>query len=363
MVKKYYYTRRHLYQQFVNEFERVYSWLGRQVAEEFLLSLAGWNIDHYTNQEWRVRQHILMFWQPAWYKSTFLNKFREILDIRKCKLLTDVSNAALRGTIDKGIFIPPLVVTYPFMTINEIAKITKSSDKDLLQTFLMVLEEGVGSASYAKFATLKEPERKEIEKKYSRNSVIFTDDTSFEYKTDTLFLCATYKDEFIEDDAFQSRFNIIIPQRELTGELTKYVDNQEPLNITDEMKKTLRYLIFKKPPMKFEYDLSDEIYDNNPTPRDSGKLKSWAYSRQWWGFEVDDILIEARFNHNVTSCIQARLTNEDKIIELLTDNEYDITTLCKEIGISRTWAYRVINRNNRFIKTRKDGKKTLYKFV
>lgn len=356
--KKYYYTRRHLYEQIVNEFEQAYSWLGRQVAEEFLLAMASWNIDHYIKPDWRARQHILLFWKHGWLKSTLIKRFRDILGVKKSKLISDISNAALRGTVDKGDFIPPIVIQYPFICISELGKLTTAGDKDLVQTFLMVLEEGEGGASLAKIAKIKDDDREIISMKYP---ILFTDPTSFEYQTDAVFLCATYSAKFIEDVALQSRFNIVIPQRPLTGELSKYIEQHGKFNIADNTKQELYNLLNKPPPMNFDYRLADEIYETDPSPRDISKLKSWAWSRMWWGYEVDDTFILARFNQDTKGQLEAQSNVEDKMVMMLERKPHSVSEICIALSCTSAYVYRIINRNKHIRKLKdKELNKIVY---
>lgn len=56
-----------IYETIVDSFENKYSFLGKQFAEEFLLSVASSNIQKNSKPEFRVRRHLALFWPPAWF--------------------------------------------------------------------------------------------------------------------------------------------------------------------------------------------------------------------------------------------------------------------------------------------------------
>lgn len=348
--------RRHVYDGIVASFEEAYGWLGAQTAREMLLSAASWNLQTFRPPKYRIRRHLLLYWKHGWLKSTLLLRFREILGDDLCVVIGDVSNAAFRGTVEGTKFVPPLTKLVPFMMVLELGKVTASSDEDLVQTMLMVLEEGVFTASYAKFAKLSQKERQMSEKDYGLK---WKSNILFEGKTDMVMMAATYKEDFIKDLALLDRFFPVVPQQELNGKLTQQIE-QNTFNVNPILVDQFREIIKNPPPddMQFFDDLPAEYFDKNPSPRDCSSLKSYIACRSFWGLDTDLSKIIARAD-GVVNTRRGTMSLEDQIIEILENHMASVEEIVLKTGYGKSTVYGIIknlradkikNKNGTFFK-------------
>jgi len=309
--------RKKIYDNVTESFKNKYDWLGESFAEEFLLSLASWNIQQHSNPEFRVRRHLVLYWAPAWFKSSLLYKGYQWLGSDLCTMMTDVTLAALRGTVEAGQFVSPFTLKRPFSICTEFGQIIQGGDTgELVQKLLNVLEEGVVTVSLGKIALLTADRRKDIAEEYG---IDFIDNNTFTYDTNWVLMAGTYNRKFMVDNAFQSRFNILYPDQKLTSKLTKFVNQSPPYNMDEDTAYGLRQEITRKRTVETNVKLPDEVFDldDNVTPRESSSLQSYVLCRAWWGIKtpknelLDKLkLIKAR-NDEVWK------TADDKVLEEL----------------------------------------------
>jgi len=166
-----------IYNEIVDAFEQKYFFLGKQFAEEFLLTAASRNIQDYSEPDFRVRRHLLLYWQCSWLKSSLLHKARHLLGRELCMGLSDISNAALRGTVEAGRFISPYTLKRPFAVCTEFGQVVNKGDSsELVQKLLNVLEEGEVEVSLGKISLLTPEERIKAEEKWG---IYFIDSNTF----------------------------------------------------------------------------------------------------------------------------------------------------------------------------------------
>lgn len=326
--------RSEIYDSIVESFYNKYSWLGEQVAEEMLLTASSWNLQHYSNPDFRLRRHLLLFWPPAWIKSSLLMRMRSIFGNDLCGHLSDISTAAMRGSVESGRFRAPECLKHPFTVCTEFGQLINSGgdSSELVQKLLNLLEEGVVTVSLIKAGGLLQSER---EKAIRNWGIEFDDDNNFTYHTDWVILAGTYNKKFLADSALESRFNIVTPHKKLDSELTKYINRSPPFHLDDEVKLKFRDEIFKDTPSDIRCILPDSVYspEVNLNVRESSMLISAILNRRWWGKDIsDDEIIEKAKAIKATSDNIWR-TPDDKVFDAIFLEEKSVEELCTELDM------------------------------
>ena len=331
--------RKELYNEVVDAFEQSYSWLGKQFAEEMMLSLASWNVQTFSNPNFRARRHMILFWAPSWFKSTLLNKTYHLLGPELCTIMTDVSHAALRGTVESGQFVSPFTLKRPFSICTEFGQVLSGADStEIVQKLLNILEEGLVTVSLGKISYLSPTQREEIKDKYG---ITFIDNNTFTYHTNWVLMAGTYNRRFLVDNALESRFNIVYPEKRLDAQLTKYVINSRPFMISDDVINGVRNEILRKTIVNCNIKLPDEVFDENTniTPRESAGLLSTIICRAWWGLKTDKEYILKKIDNMRLRSKAVWMTADDKVFEAIEQEAKTATQIAEETGLSKRQVY------------------------
>lgn len=328
-----------VYEKIVAAFEHDYGWLGRQFSEQFLLSCASWNIQQFSFPNFRIRRHLLLFWQAGYLKSTLLVKAYELLSPELCTIMTDVSLAALRGSVDFGRFVSPYTLKRPFSICTEFGQVVAGYEStEIIQKLLNVLEEGMVTVSLGKIGSLSALDREEISKEYG---ITFIDNNTFTYKTNWVLMAGTYNRKFLVDNAFESRFVLMIPEKELDNNLTKYINNTKPEGIDVALAAEFRRHVLDPVSIPLEVKLPDEIYaeESNLTLRQSSYLLSHILCKSWWGVKVDaQEIIDLAKTIKVHSDSVWR-SADDKVFDAIDSASKTADEIKKETGLSKRQVY------------------------
>lgn len=350
--------RKQIYEEIIQEFEKKYSWWGRQWAEEFLKSMASWNIQEYSKPEFRVRRHPMLYAPPAWFKTTMLKKAYEILGPDLCMIMSDVTMAGLRGTVEGRMFIAPFTLKRPFAISTEFGQVV-TGDEDLTQKLLNLLEEGIVNVTLAKIASIDPVERENAQLKYG---IHFDDINSFTYTTNWVLMAGTYASKFLMDDAFKSRFSVITPEKELDSTLIKHVHHAGPFVLSETCVSTLRREIMKDEPIETIIKLPDEVYDYGLSPRDISTILSDLLTKKWWGFNPtkDDAIDLAQKCKLINDSVWK--SAEDKVFEALDGPPKSVPEIAKEKKLSKRSVYEIVKKKQmtKFIDY-EDGNKIKYR--
>ncbi len=366
-------TRKETYYAIVKAFEDKYTWLGRQFAEEALLSLSSWNIQNFNDPkyvgdrdeemkwvrhspEYRARKHLLLFWQPGFIKSSLLLKLRELLGGEICGSITDVTTAAIRGSVESGRFKAPVCLKHPYTICSEFGQLINSSSdsSELVQKLLNILEEGRVNVSLVKVSQLLESERERATKEYG---VTFDDENNFEYKTNWVLMAGTYNKKFLKDNALESRFNIMIPERKFDADFTRFVCSAPPFELKDEYKLALRNHLLDDTPMNTRVVLPLEVHDAGLTMRDLSNLQSRIICSRWWGIELSDediIKYAFKMKENQKSAWES---DDDKVFNSIFMTPKTLDEVSKETGLPIRQVFMSIKRSfgaSRIIENGKD---------
>lgn len=365
-------TRRQVYDQVVKSFQDKYTWLGRQFAEEALLSLSSWNIQNFndpnyvgdrdaemnwirTSPEYRARKHLLLFWQPGFIKSSLLLKLRDLLGNEICGSVTDVTTAAIRGSVESGRFKAPVCLKHPYTICSEFGQLvnTSSDSSELIQKLLNILEEGRVNVSLVKVAQLLESERERAKREYG---VKFDDENNFEYKTNWIMLAGTYNKKFMKDNALESRFNIMVPEKRFDADFTRYVCNAPAFDFPDEYKIALRNHLLDDTPMETKVYLPDEIHEAGLTMRDLSNLQSRVICSKWWGIDISDrdmITYAFKMKENQKSVWESE---DDKVFNSVFMTPKTLEEVSKETGLPIRQVFISLKRNNGANRIVEEGK-------
>lgn len=327
--------KKEIYETIVKAFEDKYSWLGRQFVEEFLNSVASWNIQQFSNPDFRIRRHLLLFWPPGYIKSTLLMKGRDILGHEACGHISDVTSAAIRGSVDAGKFRVPVCLKHPITMCTEFGQMVNGESNELVQKLLNILEEGIVTVSLIKAGGLLPAERQKAIEKYG---IEFDDDNNFTYTTNWILMAGTYNKKFLSDSALESRFIIMTPERKLDGELTKHINRSKKFVIEEEVKIALRNEMLSKWNVG-DYKspiLPDEIYtpEINLSVRESAGLISKVMALKWWGIEMSDEDIISAAKKIKSSSEDIWKSDEDRVFDCVFYEPKSVEDISKEIGIS-----------------------------
>jgi len=162
----------------------------------------------------RWRLNVLLNFPPGWGKSHMLFLMQELLtrtsagELLRCVDISAATMAALRGTVNEGIFIPPEYALADIIIISELSSLMDFTNEAMGQ-LLTLLEEGRVRVALAKNALIND-EGLEL----ARELGISFDHRSkrFSYATRAATWCATHSLEVIPQrfqDAFFSRFLVV----------------------------------------------------------------------------------------------------------------------------------------------------------
>jgi hypothetical protein len=369
-----------IYKTIVDAMERKYSWLGRQVAEELLDSVALSVIERTYGLPFRANQHILLIWDVGWFKSSLLSDFKSFMPAAYFGGVGKITDAVLRGTVETAAkpgyrFVVPKVLDYDFLVVKEFGK-NLTEETGLKETLLTALEDRVVEVSLAKFAQLDSLERKSVEEQYKSAEFRWDSATSFAYKTHVTLWCANYTP--IEDSALLSRFNIVVPEQELSVGLKNHVmthpylpfDNKsiEPFETIWEAVDAL--MGTNRPDLPAAFDLSDILSDvPYLTPRMHSNIIKKLLAAAWWGFWLDEDVVKGMALTHVMSKSKSMKNQEDTIMELLKSGFHTINDVAAQTGTSYSMVWKVLNtlRDKPFIvirqKDTKDRRKIYIKVV
>lgn len=250
--------------------------------------------------------------------------------------MSDVTLAALRGTVDFGKFVSPYTLKRPFGICTEFGQIV-GGNADIVQKLLNVLEEGVVTVSLAKITSIGADQIHDIEADFG---IRFIDSNTFTYSTNWVMMAATYNRKFLVDNAFESRFSIIIPRQKLDNKLTKHIVESKPFVVDETAVETLRELVFDSGhQMDNLVKLPEEVYSEELTVRDSAQMLSTVLCRKWWGIDTtnDEIV---QMSHNLKQ-------TRDNIWKSATDRVFDciesegktLAQIMQETGLQKRQVY------------------------
>ena len=312
-------NKKEVYESIVSSFATKHSWLGEQVATEFLLSVATWNIQHYQRPEFRIASNKLFYWDRGWIKSSLMHMLYNLLDDRLAIMITDITRPAFRGSVEEtssgAQFVPPLPALYPFIFIAELGSITMKKD-EIVQEMLETMESGYGSTRLIKNARLSDVDRKNITDQWPW--IKFKDSATITYKADAVYFGATYKAGYITDEAFAERFEAIIPNQPLTSQLTKWSD-RHGFVIDQEAKAKLNEYIAAPAQALPEPNLPDSLYDKDKfmSHRLARNIRAYIMAKQWWGFKTDNEEAFDRYQKMKEGQKRIAMYESDKIAEFL----------------------------------------------
>ena len=297
---------------------------------------ASWNIQQFSHPDYRVRRHVLLYWPPGNLKSCFLVRFANILGPDYCIKMSDVTLAALRGTVEFGKFVVPFTMKRPFGICTEFGQIISGTyDQDLLQKLLNVLEEGQVSVSLGKISTLSRAEVNRIQENYP---IRFIDDNTFTYETNWVMMGATYNKKFLVDSALESRFSMVVPEQNFTPDYLKYVSQSGSFELDPVTINSFREEIVKNEPIDCNIRLPDEIFSSGvglDKMREIGNLKSTILCHKWWGIDIsDERIIEMAKRIKLNSNNIWKL-DEDKVFECIQDSYKSISEIMSETKLEK----------------------------
>lgn len=365
-------SKQEVYEKTVEAFENKYTWLGKQFAEESMLSLSSWNIQNFNDPtyhgirdqemnwvrkapEFRARKHLLLFWSAGFIKSSLLIKLREILSSEICGSISDVSTAAIRGSVEAGRFKAPVCLKYPYTICSEFGQLVNNSSdsSELIQKLLNILEEGRVSVSLVKVAQLLQSERERAIENYG---IKFDDENNFEYKTNWVLMAGTYNKKFLKDNALESRFNIMIPTKHFDAGFTRHVCNAPAFEYPEEYALALRHHLLDDTPIDTKVYLPDEVHDAGLTMRDLSNLQSRVICMRWWGNTIKDsdiIKYAFKMKENQKSVWESE---DDKVFNAVFMTPKTLNEVAKETGLSIRQVFISLKRNNGASRIIEDGK-------
>jgi len=336
--------RNEVFNSITQTFEDKYLGLGREVGEEFMYSVASYNIQQFQQPEFRIRRHLCLYYPAGWLKSSILMKFNDILGKQNCSFTSDLTLAAMRGSVECGQFVVPSTLKSPFAVATEFGQMVNPDSQDLVQKLLNVLEEGVVSVSLVKIGQLDKIARLDAEAKYP--GLKFIDQNTFTYKTNWILFAGTYAKKYLVDNALESRFIVCSPMEHLTPELVKHVNNSRPFNelIDVDAVITLQSMLKENSNIDMKVILPDEVYHRKEpiTVRESAQLISYVLARRWYGIDTttEDIIATAEKYHKNSMAVWS--SSEDMIFNVLMKEpgkEYTLEDIANTTRLSRLQTY------------------------
>jgi len=254
------------YSEYISLLGDLFGSIGERVGDATFLSLASWKVQDDKLMSYlklgRVRQHILLYWEKGWTKSTILRFIKDNLlpSWIRTKLGTEGSVAALRGSVTRRkLYLPRLAIADVYVVPELASWLHPSGSGDSSQAIKMLgvlnvaLEEGTIEVDLIKMTDL-DPEEIEKAEFYG---IEITDTGTMRYQTRFVMWAATHGIDFIPRamrDAFLSRFMVIkLSRKELTNDLAiNIVFN--PKKVPEDRIENVRYEL-----AKFLMDLKIEI--------------------------------------------------------------------------------------------------------
>lgn len=139
------------YKEVLGFFKDRYGRLGKEVAEDLMLSLISLRCERLVKKKGlggyiRYRRHIMLCWDVGRGKSTFLKIFKNAIpeEIFDANILSESSPEALRGGISKeGGFVPPEFRVSDIVILPELSSLLKTNeDVGFFNMLLTCLEDG-----------------------------------------------------------------------------------------------------------------------------------------------------------------------------------------------------------------------------
>lgn len=357
------------YSEYVSLLRDIFGTVGERVADATFLSLASWKIqDDEIMQQLklgRIRQHILLYWEKGWAKSTMLTFIKERLlpSWVRTKLGTEGSIAALRGSVSKGkLFIPRMALADVYVVpelaswLNPAGGGEGRESVKMLGVLNVALEEGMIEVDLIKFASL---DFEEIQRA-REYGIEITETGTMRYRTKFVFWAATHSVDFIPRsmrDAFLSRFMVIkIPRTELTNELAiNMVFN--PKRIPDERIESVKYELAKfLMELKIKIDLLERAAKTSKevllgvikrglriSPRVANYIRVIGVLYSHIMPEADDELIKRLLERKLMEIRFSTLTMEEIILEFCKQPR-TIKEIQEVTGLSRATVYYYIRK-------------------
>jgi hypothetical protein len=334
-----------IYKGISDAMERKYMWLGRQIAEELLDSLATSVIDRSYSLPFRANQHCLLIWDSGWFKSSILSDFVSTMPGHYFGTVGKISDAALRGTVEPAAkpgrrFVPPSILQNEFIIVREFGQ-SFSTDVPVKEILLTALEDQVVNVSLAKFAQLDEIERVAAATNYEKDNFVWDSATSFRYKTKVTIWAANYTP--IDDLALLSRFNILTPQQELDEELRHHVMENpwikvdakaipKGFNTINEAVDSI--MGSHRPLIPVGFDLRKPLAGiRGITPRIHSNIIKKLLAASWWGFWYDSDSIRGMALGMIVSRRESQRDQQDIIIDKLKSGWFTIKDLASITGL------------------------------
>jgi len=267
----------------------------------------------------------------------------KLLGRELCTTMSDLSNAALRGTVEANQFVSPYTLKRPFAICTEFGQVSAGGDRsELVQKLLNVLEEGVVEVSLGKIAYLSKETRKKISEDWG---LYFIDDNTFSYKTNWILMAATYNQKFLVDNALLSRFNLMYPKQKIDNALIKHVVNSGGFKPDEEVVHAFRKELMDNKPIDTNIKLPNEVYDGSPmNPRDCGDLLSTILCRSWWNVKTSKDEILQMIEETQRGKEEVWSSAEDKVFKAIEFESKTAQEIAKEIDISAKHVYNCLKK-------------------
>jgi hypothetical protein len=335
--------------------EHKYSWLGRQVAEELLDSIACSVINRCYPVSFRANQHVLLIWDSGWFKSSLLSDFMSMMPNDYFGGIGKVTDAAFRGTIEANAkpgrrFVAPTSLLYDFLIVKEFGR-GLTEEVQLKETLLTALEDQRVIVNLAKFSQLDDLERRGIEQQFLRDNLVWENDNTFQYRTSFSMWAANYNP--VEDPALLSRFNVVVPNRELDDELRNHVMMHPQLLIELEPGISPPYTGIReavdsvmgshRPPLPMGFDLTSELAGiRGLTPRIHSTIIKKLLAAAWWGFWYDSDAIRGMAYSAISSKRVSQRDYTDAVIDKFKSGFFTLQQVADELGLSPHAVWKVL---------------------
>lgn len=176
------------YREVLDFFKERYGIIGKEVAEELMLSLISLKCerllrDNGLGRYIRYRRHVMLCWDVGRGKSTFLKIFKNAIprEMFVANILSESSAEALRGGISKeGNFVPPEFRVSDIVILPELGSLLKSTeDVGIFNMLLTCLEDGEFRLKLLKLGDVSKMVRekaREYEVEFEDGSMVFDSD-------------------------------------------------------------------------------------------------------------------------------------------------------------------------------------------
>lgn len=333
-------NRRDVYKNIRDAFAEKYSFLGAQSARELLMSAASYNVNMYSDPPMRFRNHVMLTWSPGWLKSSMLRKMKKVLGndlVADCGKFT---SAVLRGSLDSGNYSPPMVLKSPIVVSTEFGQ-TDFGDDELLSSFLALLEEGETNVSLNKLAGMSESQKENVENKFAgpdgERRIKFREN-EFDLKTEFVFWGATHNPAQLSENALKSRFNVVTPNKPLTGEVTEAVDKSPSIEklLNKQDINDVRRILRSQEEVATNFKPPSSFYTNfSLSPRESRDIQSYMAARNWWGLEVNPKIMREYTKQLKKSRKIADMTPAERVKNLIFDEPKSYDEIMSATGYSK----------------------------